>query len=650
MTFLNPVFLWLLPLLAIPVIIHLLAKRKSRLIDFPSLKFLKLLEQDALRKFNLKQLILLILRTLMILLLILAFTRPSLNLDHRFSLNLGSPNLMVFLVDNTASNFDNFEDVVAPWIKDLALQLQEKDYEVFFADLNSLTLGKNWGAIRGGYGTAYPGEALSRLADQIELERYTEKALLWIGDGQHAQAFTQNLVDWDVYIFTQPVSRDFGINSIELPQRGVRLGQELDLTINLCNGPEDDTDQTLELSLNEERQNQRIIEPGMSSVSMTLQIKEAGIQSGRLNLGDDQYPYNDIRHFVLPAQGRIPFQVLREMKGVDFWAVVAAALEQLSMNLDVRLVDAANADDLDLGRGGTVIVEDAAAVADYTWARFKGFLERGGQLVLFGNGGPQMAELLKFDGKLEAQRFETSLFLKMTASGRQTLAMPPLEKVVAEQRLKIFKRYTTTGDELQRTWIRFADDQPFAGSSTYGNGQVIWFNTDFGGVASNLPLLGVFPPLMVHLGQAVKNTDRTADYNFIVGDTIRFQPEAADRNEPFAISRPDGTMEYANPDSNFVLAYGNTDIPGIYQLQRGRQVVQAVAVNIAAAEASAHRESYNFGETNNFHTTVPTELIKEVLENQTGLPLWPILLILLLLVWLVETYLSRIRNTWRQHD
>ena len=81
MSFLAPLFLWLLPLTAIPLIIHLLSRRDVITIDFSTLRFLKLLERESIRKLQLLQLLLLILRTIIILLLILLQFQPQLQLS-----------------------------------------------------------------------------------------------------------------------------------------------------------------------------------------------------------------------------------------------------------------------------------------------------------------------------------------------------------------------------------------------------------------------------------------------------------------------------------------------------------------------------------------------------------------------------------------
>ena len=45
MSFLTPFFLWLIPLVSIPLIIHLWNRRNIITVDFSTLRFLKLLEK-----------------------------------------------------------------------------------------------------------------------------------------------------------------------------------------------------------------------------------------------------------------------------------------------------------------------------------------------------------------------------------------------------------------------------------------------------------------------------------------------------------------------------------------------------------------------------------------------------------------------------
>ena len=77
-SFLNPSFLWALPAIAIPIVIHLLSRRRLPEVRFPTTQFLRDLEPQEIRRLRLREILLLILRTLAILFLVLAFARPSL--------------------------------------------------------------------------------------------------------------------------------------------------------------------------------------------------------------------------------------------------------------------------------------------------------------------------------------------------------------------------------------------------------------------------------------------------------------------------------------------------------------------------------------------------------------------------------------------
>ncbi|MCF7886018.1 MAG: BatA domain-containing protein, partial [Candidatus Marinimicrobia bacterium] len=76
MSFINPFFLYFLPLASIPIILHFLNKSRFQKVEFSSLQFLSELKNDVIKKLKLKQLLLLLIRTMIIIFIILAFARP----------------------------------------------------------------------------------------------------------------------------------------------------------------------------------------------------------------------------------------------------------------------------------------------------------------------------------------------------------------------------------------------------------------------------------------------------------------------------------------------------------------------------------------------------------------------------------------------
>jgi hypothetical protein len=79
MTFLSPLLIWGALLGAIPIIIHLLNRRRFRRVEWAPMKYLKLTVQRNRRRIRLEELLLLLLRVALPVLLFLALARPVLS-------------------------------------------------------------------------------------------------------------------------------------------------------------------------------------------------------------------------------------------------------------------------------------------------------------------------------------------------------------------------------------------------------------------------------------------------------------------------------------------------------------------------------------------------------------------------------------------
>lgn len=87
MTLLNPALLYGLLLAALPVVLHLLLRRKPRPVVFPALRLVQQRRKQNLKRLQLRHVWLLLLRILAIGLIVLALTRPSLPAaDYSFNL------------------------------------------------------------------------------------------------------------------------------------------------------------------------------------------------------------------------------------------------------------------------------------------------------------------------------------------------------------------------------------------------------------------------------------------------------------------------------------------------------------------------------------------------------------------------------------
>ncbi|MDD5066216.1 MAG: BatA domain-containing protein [bacterium] len=106
MFFSNSYFLFGLAFVIIPILIHFLTKKQIIVIKFPSLLFIKKTFEKESKKIRFKELLLLLIRTLVILFLVLSLAKPFAYLKDRISQMAFEKNRnksIVFVLDNTFS-------------------------------------------------------------------------------------------------------------------------------------------------------------------------------------------------------------------------------------------------------------------------------------------------------------------------------------------------------------------------------------------------------------------------------------------------------------------------------------------------------------------------------------------------------------------
>jgi hypothetical protein len=102
MTFLQPFILWGLPLILLPVIIHLLNRMRHRSVQWAAMMFLRAASRKSTRYARLRQWLVLLFRVLAVLLLVLALSRPLAGgwLGWMFA---PAPDVILILLDRSAS-------------------------------------------------------------------------------------------------------------------------------------------------------------------------------------------------------------------------------------------------------------------------------------------------------------------------------------------------------------------------------------------------------------------------------------------------------------------------------------------------------------------------------------------------------------------
>src|SRR5215475_15744728 len=103
MSFLTPAFLVGLGALAVPILIHLIQRERKRVVEFPSLMFVRRIPYQSVRRRRIRHWFLLLLRATAVALIVAAFSRPFFQQQARASAVSGGARDIVILLDQSAS-------------------------------------------------------------------------------------------------------------------------------------------------------------------------------------------------------------------------------------------------------------------------------------------------------------------------------------------------------------------------------------------------------------------------------------------------------------------------------------------------------------------------------------------------------------------
>lgn len=655
MTFLNPLVLIGLIAAAFPVLFHLFAQRKARRIEFSSLRFLKQLEKSSMRKVKLRQILLLILRTLLVTFLVMAFARPAIRgyLGGFFGASSANTTL-VFLVDNSASMEQRtgasgtaFRAAQEAATKLLAL-LNEGD-EVILIPLADVTPGKQYQPlhsvpeIRKAIMDMPVLDAPARLEDGLRLASSAltgslniNKELYLFSDAQ-ASNFTDSVKEQltlfdeqtKIYIVEAGTEtkglRNLSLDSVKSLTTIFEPGRPLEFELFIRNG----SGQTVEnigvsLFYNDERVAQRTlaaIEPNSTErITLSASPKGSGSLGIRSELEEDALPFDNKRYlaieipnarrvglfFATPADAEyIKLALAQTVSTGDVLPFILEErrLEELRMLPSLR----SRLDALIVETGSTLYSEDAKGLSEY--------LTSGGGVAFFPASSldveafnTNIAAPLGLPAIVRREEAGSSyfsftqfdlahpFFSGMFDGGRGGMSQRGIES----PKISAYYKFVPGGTPL----ISLSQGLPFLIELSRGKGKVILTSLTPTFAMSDYPRKGIFLPII----------RRTAAYLAAIGSRAGLGTNEFYTDAPFEVSlpdlpgeapgaslivrAPDGSTErlqsVASADRRLRLQVTAARQAGIYRVFKdaeGRAPVTSFAVNVRTQEADLARVS-----------------------------------------------------------
>lgn len=332
MNFINPFYLFALSAASIPIIIHLLNLRKQQKIEFSTLFFLREMQKTKIRNIKIKKWLLLLIRTLIIISLVLAFSRPTIKSTiPGFSIEARKSHIIV--VDNSYSmEYKDENGIRIEQAKNIALELLKSvknEEEVCIipmsADLSNLYFSRD-------------KDKIEDIIKQIKLENFNEnfnsimnfalkmtqaatnqnKVIYFISDMPQSYFRTSQQIYTDYVPVKEKIDENTGfifipiksasdniknlsLTNLKLNNSILQVGGSFTVDINVKNHSKQDFyGVVMNMYLNEERVAQRKFDIGSEVdeiITIGANIKKSGVQNVKLEIENDALDFDNYKYF-----------------------------------------------------------------------------------------------------------------------------------------------------------------------------------------------------------------------------------------------------------------------------------------------------------------------------------------------------------------
>ncbi|MBK7379836.1 MAG: BatA and WFA domain-containing protein [Ignavibacteriales bacterium] len=690
MEFLNPAFLFGLAAASIPVIIHLLNLKKLQKIEFSTLAFLKELQKSKLRRIKIKQWLLLALRVLIILLLVMAFSRPTLKGVAIGGTTSAAKTSVVFIIDNTISmSAVDEKGSLLNQVKTAALKLanllqQGDDASIIFVSddnpgnifntSNVEELKKKIEQTKSSDKRGNFQKAILNAGDILKQSNNFNKEIYILSDFQSnmiadatSMGDLKNLFDEKIRIYTINYSgknfSNISVDKIESKSQIFEKDKFVNFSVQLTNHSNTNAENNVvSLFINGERNAQKSfsVESGKSlEINIESAIKNTGFVEVQARLEDDDINGDNNRYLNIYVPDKIPVIIFSEEKS-DAKFINLALNASNGGNLQVDEVSLNQIQSYDLKKYSSVIL--IGTPVESSLQKLKQYVENGGGLLIFPSSKEDLnsfknicsyfnlAKQVSVSGKINSDN-------KFFVFDKIELQHPLLQNIFEDESKKqfespeIYLHYKLLADERAKKIIRLNDGSDFLSEYKAGRGKIILCNTSPVLSWSSFPLKSIFVPLMNKSVFYLSSKDREIN-NYLAGDELLISNNIL-LSPNIKIVRPDSQEEFIKTNSqnqNGVFNYSKTETAGNYKIYSGEKLVEEFSVNVNPLESETRYENdseiQEYFEKINFKGTfknIPKDKnpISLVLQSRYGSELWKFFLIAALLIALVEMFVAR---------
>lgn len=704
MTFLNPLYLIALAAAAIPIILHLLNLRKSRIIEFSTLSFLKELQRSKIRRLKIRQWLLLVLRTLLIVFVVLAFTRPALRGSFDFLPGSQAKSSVVIILDDSFSMlgaddggqlFKQAKDKAGS-VLDLLRPGDEASLILLSAagkETHQFTSAIN--GLRGELERAQPSfkhvsllDGLTAASALLKRTNNINKEIYILTDEQKSHyttatggSGTQILFDHSVRVFLFSLGSQRAENTavvdVHIESALMQKERPVEISATVLNDEASPLrGSVVSVFLDGERVQQKSvdIEAGnVQRVSFTVTPKHSGFLSGFVELEEDRIPEDNRRYFSFYVPDVI--RVALGPSGNQEATILSLAMQPSGTTgsgaspVEITQFDRAAIAAMNPSTFDVVVLLGARHISPAFVQRLRASIEAGGSalvmpdaedeseafstVLLRGLGFPNPAGRNGSPGNagkftsFSAIDFDHPLFRGMFAS-RDKENKPVVESphLYAAVRLR--------ASETAQQVIGTSAGDAFLLDQKLGLGRVLALAVAPNLQWSDFPMKGLFVPL---INRSIYYLAAKDEYSFdgIIGKAFDLVVREPHHTGVFDLFAPSGKASRVTPkalSSGSSFLFDDLEEAGVYSLSSSGAPVRTISMNIDQAES--RMEKVDGKERDAFYSSTGlarpnmlsrgSNITKTVAEARFGVELWKFMIVLAIVCAIAEMLLARERK------
>ncbi|MBI2988894.1 MAG: BatA domain-containing protein [Deltaproteobacteria bacterium] len=544
--FLHPLYLYALAATSLPLLIHLLNRRKLKRIRFPAVRFILLSQRRISRTYRLRQWILLALRTGAVFLLALLLAHPIFQTGAGLFAG-GAPLSLVIILDSSLSmkwsgqgeGFKQAKEAARLLISSLndgdraavvptnapdrgSIRLKG-EREILLRDLEGIQLSAGIADFPAALGAAY--ELLKEPAAQKEIWLMTDMALTgWENFSIGALAQHDPLIPLKIIkIATKEEPSNATIKEVKMRGHGAGVGLPIQLEASVVNFSDQEIkDLLVQLNIDERGREQKLISippKGEREVGFVFNLTQAGDHQGYVMLKKDGLAGNPISYFTLRAEDKLKVLVVDGdpqtslVQSETFFlsrALNPAGERDSSLFLPTVIIPE-GLSSVSLDSYQALILCNVPVISDAFLPRLREYLRKGGGLLLF------------FGDRIQVDNYNAKLFhssppiLPAPIREKKSFPEPAGEKIeamdashpalqaFADQMLKESLKatkvhgYFRTDTAGGSTLLSLAGGAPLLVEKKGGPGRVLFFTSSADRDWSDLPLKTAYLPLIQSL-------------------------------------------------------------------------------------------------------------------------------------------------------